>query len=298
MTEYLASIIHRKWLIALLIAVAMITTGLASLRQITYEASSTVTLSPVALSIFITPTALNEVIDGDTLLTEVIKAGGLKQSVSELKKMVSADNASGSNIVTITVSGPDKAMVSTVANLAAARFVVYAKAIDPGAKKIAAQLRMTRETIKWLDKILYEQNTAKPKSGEPLLDTSHIDNEIKKAKETLSQVNNEDLPASDKAIQIFALNQRLAALEEERPQVIINALSLLGQKQSLLTQEEALVAELEKSASTQVLTRAVKPAAPATPNIAGNLVFAAIAALIAGGGLAMAFPPGEKGDAP
>lgn len=296
--EYFVSIARSKWLIALLMAVAMITTGLISLRQITYEASSTIILSPVALGIFSTPTAISEVVDGDTLLEEVKKTGGLRQSVSQLKKMIGAENATGSNIVTITVSGPDKTMVFRAANLVAERFVVYAKAVDPEAARTAAQLRMTRETIKWLDKILYKEDVAKPNGSNPLLDTSHVDNEIKRAKEELSRVENEDLQTSEKAILLFALNQRLSALEEERPQLVTHTLSLLAQKQSLWSQEQDLMAELEKSDSTKILSRAVKPTAPAAPNIVGNLVFAALAALIAGCGLAIAFKPGEKGDAP
>lgn len=277
--------------------VTMMTTGLINIRQITYEASSTVMLSPVALGVFNTPTALNEVIVSDTLLTEVINKGKFKYSVLELKKMVHAENATGSNIIAITVSAPDKTSVHKIANLAAQRFIAYAKTVDPEAEKTAAQLRITRATLKWLDEILYKQNSGKSKIKQPLLDTTHIDGEIRAAKKELAQAENKDIPASEKAIIVFALNQRLAALEEQRPRLIDQKLLLVDREQSLLAQEQTLMNNLEEGPRTKILTAAVRPTTPASPNITANLIFAALAALIAGCGLAIAYETVGQGAA-
>ncbi len=296
MADYAAPIKQRKWLIALLVIAAMITSAAMSLPQIAYEASSTIMLSPAALGYFNTPAALNAAIAGDELLAQVVKDGKLKQSISELKQMIHAENASGSSIVTITARGPDKTAVFKAANLTAEKFVALAKKVDPGAEKLAARLRTTRETIKWVDKILYKQT--KDGAKVPLLDTSSLDNEINEAKSELDRVESEYAPSSERAILIFALNQRLAALEERRQLVVTQKLSLLSQEQDLYSQEAELVAELEKATSNKLLTRAVKPTVPAAPNIAGNLVFAGLAALIAGCGLAVWLGQSTKGDAP
>ncbi len=90
---------------------------------------------------------------------------------------------------------------------------------------------------------------------------------------------------------LFDTKAAKTELENQRPELVYQKISIIALKMALFNQEETLSTKLTKQAPSQIIGAAVRPNKPIGPPIATRLFFSALAAFIAGAGLAIAFRP-------
>lgn len=279
--QYVAAIGQRKWLIILLALTAAAAAYLVGIQQTVYQASTTAVLSPQAVGLFNTPAALNQIVDSDQLTKEIITAGRLKYSRAELNTALKIENVSGSSMIVITATDGQAIRAQRIANLASAKFVsmVREMVLDTGKERALATVN---KQLGWISANLGD-NKSMSKDGRA--SGKNVEAKIAALEEELARAKEQSSGTSSSAW----MYERLSSLEEQR-------INLRSQQIGLMAQRADLVKELRLTRSTRVLIPAEKPTVRVFPSLTRNTALALIAALLAGSGLALAFPAAVNKD--
>lgn len=295
LSDYWQAARQGKWLVLTLVIIAMITTFVIQKQQAMYHASTSVVLSASALEVFSSQTAVEQVLKSDNALEAIIAKAPVNYSPQQLRGRITVEFVSGTSLVNINVVDVQAKRAKKIADLAAARFVAATKGSDTSYMNMQSLLKTTNEELQWMHKLLY-RNAGTTKENPIEAGTKNTDAEINEIKAELARLNDSGMDSTNNEIRRFLLNQRLLALEEREPNLIGQRLSILAQEQALITQKQSIQVELNKVRATRVLAPAATPATLSTPGLGKNIVVAGIGAFIAGIALAMAINPNNEKD--
>ena len=257
-TDPFQAIIGAKWSIFLLVVASIIASlVIGNMLTPTYQASVTIILSKSAQNAFAQPAAINQIADGDQFLADVVSAIRSNYTQDELRDQISAVLVPGEpNSIAIQATDSSGKRAQILANASAEVFLARTKPFE------LAQVREEQM------KLMVEAKKAG--SANSLVSLADVDEELEGLKRDLPTIEQSALSESELATYSLALRGRINSLEQR--------------KQSLLS-------EMLDEGRTLILAPAVRPRTPISPNIPRNVIFSAVAALIVGVTLAIAFRP-------
>lgn len=294
LADYWRPINQSKSLILLLMVVAAATSFFIGKDRAVFQATATITLDPAATTVLSDPTAINQVIGGDDFLRRVIAETKVSDSIPALRKKLHAENPTSTSLITIGAADQSAPRAAMIANAAGKEFAAEARKLSAGPQNLQDQLELVNAQIGIIDALLKQRTSGTEKAAGMPNQLREIDDEIASARQALSNLSRADMSESNKAVFALATNQRLSSLETRRESLVQEELDLLSHKQSLLAARQTLAADLDKTKLTKLFMRATVPSVPVSPDMNRNVILSALAALIAGIGLAIARKPTAK----
>lgn len=274
--RYFRIVAQRKWLIALLVVVAMIAAYVSNLSAPrTHQTSAVVRVTNPGALIYPTPAALNPAqlnpgalylvalnpadlkpeslavaVTSDKVLKGAISELGLGISLDDLRGITQVGRVEGTDTIRISVTHAEPEKAKTIANAVAGSFVGVRQKIDAEKRNLLTQkLESIEQQIK------------------------DIERQSEKIEEALSRVESASIGEEDRA-SVTASN--------------LQALSSLQTPRFSLNQDYYNVkAQLDETGVTEMVSEAPLPRAPQEEPGTFKVIFAGVLALMAGAVLAI-----------
>ena len=264
--DYFNIINKRKWLIAVLVVVALVISLTLSFRSPrVYEAKTTIKISSSLDAEYKTAVNVAAYINSDVLPKRLIEEKALNSSLDDLN--ITATPILNTNFVDIAVSHKDPRKAQVAANLVAELFIKEdSGSSSKNAKGLDRFLKNTKVRVETAKKRIKETN-----------------DDLLRIQTTLSQFDTEKTLTSES----YAL--RLGSLENE----FLMVKRMLYEQESTFAYleseyfEKSIESARMKTMLPKVIAKADLPAEPASSNIFSGAIVASLLALIIGIGLAL-----------